>query len=110
MTEQPRSSSAVRNLRSLFENKATADNDDNSPRGRSPSSRLGVSDLNGRPLSKIRSSFIAVQHPIMDSPLPNHVVASTKRASAFENRTESFSPMNLDKDAVSALKKDVADE
>ena len=46
----------------------------------------------------------------MDSPLPNHVVASTKRASAFENRTESFSTMNLDKDSVSALKKEVADE
>jgi hypothetical protein len=111
MTEQ-RSSSAVRNLRSLFENKANADNDDNDPRGRSPSSRLSVSDPNGRPLSKIRSSFINVQHPIMDSPtpIPNHVVASTKRASAFENRTESFSTNNLDKDAVSALKKEVADE
>jgi hypothetical protein len=111
MTEQPRSSSAVRNLRSLFENKANADNDDlNNPRGRSPSSRLGVSDSNGRPLSKIRSSFIDVQHPIMDSPLPNHPVASTKRASAFEVRTESFSTNNLDKDTVSALKKEVADE
>jgi hypothetical protein len=111
MTEQPRSSSAVRNLRSLFENKANADSDDlNNPRGRSPSSRLGVSDSNGRPLSKIRSSFIDVQHPIMDSPLPNHPVASTKRASAFEVRTESFSTNNLDKDTVSALKKEVADE
>ena len=112
MTEQPRSNSAVRNLRSLFENKANADNDDlNSPRGRSPSSRLGVSDLNGRPLSKIRSSFIDVEHPTMDSPLPaNHPVASTKRASAFEVRTESFSTNNLDKDTVSALKKEVADE
>ena len=111
MTEQPRSNSAVRNLRSLFENKANADNDDlNNPRGRSPSSRLGVSDSNGRPLSKIRSSFIDVQHPIMDSPIPNHAVASTKRASAFEVRTESFSTNNLDKDTVSALKKEVADE
>jgi hypothetical protein len=110
MTEQ-RSSSAVRNLRSLFENKANTDTDDsNNPRGRSPSSRLSVSESNGRPLSKIRSSFINVQHPTMDSPLPNHAVASTKRASAFENRTESFSTMNLDKDAVSALKKEVADE
>ena len=112
MIEQPRSSSAVRNLRSLFENKANADNDDlNSPRGRSPSSRLGVSDLNGRPLSKIRSSFIDVEHSTMDSPLPaNHPVASTKRASAFEIRTESFSTNDLDKDAVSALKKEVTDE
>lgn len=111
MTEQPRSSSAVRNLRSLFENKGNADNDDlNNPRGRSPSSRLGVSDSNGRPLSKIRSSFIDVQQPIMDSPLPNHPVASSKRASAFEVRTESFSTNNLDKDSVSALKKEVADE
>ncbi|GAB7332242.1 hypothetical protein MBLNU13_g04092t1 [Cladosporium sp. NU13] len=112
MTEQPRSSSAVRNLRSLFENKANADNDDlNSPRGRSPSSRLAVSDLNGRPLSKIRSSFIDVEHPTMDSPLPaGHPVASTKRASAFEVRTESFSTNNLDKDTVSALKKEVTDE
>lgn len=46
----------------------------------------------------------------MDSPLPNHAVASTKRASAFENRTESFSTNNLDKDAVAALKKEVNDE
>lgn len=111
MTEQ-RSSSAVRNLRSLFENKANADNNETDSRGRSPSSRLSVSDSNGRPLSKIRSSFINVQHPIMsaESAVPNHVVASTKRASAFENRTESFSTMDLDKDTVSALKKEVADE
>lgn len=111
MTEQPRSSSAVRNLRSLFENKANADNDDlNSPRGRSPSSRLGVSDSNGRPLSKVRSSFIDVEHPTMDSPAPNPAVTSAKRASAFEVRTESFSTNNLDKDTVSALKKEVTDE
>ena len=135
---EPRSSSAVRNLRSLFENKAAAnDLEDSHARGRSPSSRLSLSDPAQRPLSKVRASFIDVQHPprtmsnhsspaMNDSPpaafsssppdtsgstiptLP--AVASTKRASAFEVRTESFSTADLSKDAVAALKQEVAEE
>lgn len=112
MPEQ-RSSSAVRNLRSLFENKATSDLDDSDARGRSPSSaRLSVSDANGRPLSKVRASFINVQHPTMssESPPPMPASVASKRASAFESRTESFSTNNFTPDAVHALKQEVQAE
>jgi hypothetical protein len=138
---EPRSSSAVRNLRSLFENKAAAnDLDDHNSRGRSPNSRLSLSDPASRPLSKVRASFVDVQYPtrtisnhsspamsanndsppaasnnsppdVSDSPIPTlPAVASTKRASAFEVRTESFSTAALSKDAVSALKQEVHEE
>lgn len=138
---EPRSSSAVRNLRSLFENKAAAnDLDDSNARGRSPNSRLSLSDPAQRPLSKVRASFVDVQYPtrtisnhsspamstnndsppaasntsppdVSDSPIPTlPAVASTKRASAFEVRTESFSTADLSKDAVSALKQEVHEE
>jgi hypothetical protein len=138
---EPRSSSAVRNLRSLFENKAAAnDLDDHNSRGRSPNSRLSLSDPASRPLSKVRASFVDVQYPtrtisnhsspamsanndsppaasnnsppdMSGSPVPTlPAAAHSKRASAFEVRTESFSTAALSKDAVSALKQEVHEE
>lgn len=48
---------------------------------------------------------------VSDSSIPTlPAVASTKRASAFEVRTESFSTNALSKDAVSALKQEVHEE
>lgn len=110
MSEQTRSSSAVRNLRSIFENKANADQDDQDARGRSPSSRVSASS--DRPLSKIRASFINVQHPTMSSsPPPKEATpASTKRASAFEVRTHSFTSNDFSPEALSALKKEISNE
>ncbi|KAL1582541.1 hypothetical protein WHR41_08694 [Cladosporium halotolerans] len=112
MPEQ-RSSSAVRNLRTLFENKANQDNDDDA-RGRSPSGRFNAADANGRPLSKVRASFINVQHPIMDpaasSPPKHEPTSHAKRASAFEARTQSFTSNDIPADAISALKKEISNE
>lgn len=112
MPEQ-RSSSAVRNLRTLFENKANQDNDDDA-RGRSPSGRFNAADANGRPLSKVRASFINVQHPIMDpaasSPPKHDPTSQAKRASAFEVRTQSFTSNDIPADAISALKEEISNE
>ncbi|KAM0716135.1 hypothetical protein Q7P37_008649 [Cladosporium fusiforme] len=109
MPEQTRSSSAVRNLRSIFENKASSDQDDSDSRGRSPSSRLSRSDSTGRPLSKIRASFINVQHPTMSSSPPPKD-ATSKRASAFDIRTTSFTDTDFAPHAISALKQEMAAE
>ncbi|KAI9816027.1 MAG: hypothetical protein M1827_002019 [Pycnora praestabilis] len=56
-----RSSSGVRNLRAMFEN--SQDSTSPEPRGRSPASGDGVVDNSSstsRPLSKVRTSFVAV--------------------------------------------------
>lgn len=60
MSEQ-RSSSAVRNLRNIFENKNTLDSS-NSPdsRGRSPSGLSSDKENGGRRTSKVRASFVPV--------------------------------------------------
>nr|OQO25052.1 hypothetical protein B0A51_07431 [Rachicladosporium sp. CCFEE 5018] len=55
-----RNPSAVRNLRSLFENKQQEDPSP-STRGRSPICRIGSSrDSNSSPLSRVRASFVSV--------------------------------------------------
>ena len=53
-----RSSNQVNNLRAMFEqNKEST----SPPRGRSPAGLESISDINSRPISKVRTSFIAVE-------------------------------------------------
>ncbi|KAK6422939.1 hypothetical protein LTR95_016608 [Oleoguttula sp. CCFEE 5521] len=79
-----RNPSAVRNLRSLFENKQQ---DDPSPstRGRSPIGRLGSSrDSNSSPLSRVRASFVSVDrsgHMAVPAEQGRDSSMSTKRES-----------------------------
>jgi hypothetical protein len=60
MSEQ-RSSSAVRNLRSLFENKGGLESNSPDSRGRSPSGIGSDKENGGRQTSKVRASFVPVE-------------------------------------------------
>ncbi|KAJ9657235.1 hypothetical protein H2198_004461 [Neophaeococcomyces mojaviensis] len=53
----------VKNLRAMFENKSSSNDQSNSPpsRGRSPNG--SISSANSRPVSKVRTSFVAVERP-----------------------------------------------
>ena len=54
-------SSGVRNLRAMFENKHTDQSTSPPSRGRSPNS--SITSGNSRPVSKVRTSFVAVERP-----------------------------------------------
>ncbi|KAI5369451.1 hypothetical protein Slin15195_G003270 [Septoria linicola] len=129
-----RSSSAVRNLRSLFENKASEHLPPDG-RGRSPGEltvAANNNDLTPRPRSKIRASFIAVEspptthHPFTPramtmasapdfSKIPNSDAKDTLDQMSALNREPStgrrtsFS-QNADSHAVQAIKATVAEE
>ncbi len=76
MSSDNRASSAVRNLRSLFENKGPESNTSDA-RGRSPNG-VGSDKENGhRPKSKIRASFVAVE------PVTSMSTTRTERRGSF---------------------------
>lgn len=90
MSSEQRSSSAVRNLRSMFENKASEQSP--APRDRSPGSLS--SDLSGdRPRSRIRASFVPVEPTMaaLASEQPHAQMSEMKRESSAGLRRESFS-------------------
>ena len=108
MSEQ-RSSSAVRNLRSIFENKAS---DSSSPdtRGRSPNA-LSAKD-NSRPTSKVRASFVPVEPSGMALAAEEGVgsgMAGLKRESSGLRRG-SFTENDESSAALVGLKKTVSQE
>ncbi|TKA79690.1 hypothetical protein B0A55_04070 [Friedmanniomyces simplex] len=116
-----RSSSAVRNLRSIFEVKGS---DTSSPdtRGRS---RSGLTDSNtnnnsenSRPTSKVRASFVPVETTPSASVMASgteegglgHVMPGLKRESSAGLRRGSFSENGEDGEALLQLKKTVSQE
>ncbi|RMY12193.1 hypothetical protein D0866_14245 [Hortaea werneckii] len=105
-----RSSSAVRNLRSIFENKGS----DNSPnaRGRSTSGLSNEASNSSRPTSRIRANFVSVEPPKMSALAPEEGVgkgsAEGKRESTADIRRGSFTA-NTDEEAL-ALKETVSEE
>lgn len=105
MSSEQRSSSAVRNLRSLFENKAS---DSPDSRGRSPGN-FGDFD-NERPRSKIRASFIPVQ-PTMAALAAEQKTADSpaQRESSVDSRRKSLSEGHSG-EAVDAMKETVSTE
>lgn len=114
MSSSERSHSAVRNLRNIFENKASTDTDIAADtRGRSPAAgRLSNLDANGRPLSKVRASFVAVeppQIPIQDA-AADMASPSAGRESSIAARRASFSMDPNDKGAIAEMKQDLHDE
>ncbi|KAK3674889.1 hypothetical protein LTR78_005233 [Recurvomyces mirabilis] len=108
-----RSSSAVRNLRSLFENKAPEQSPDT--RGRSPSHHLTESSPS-RPASKVRASFVSVVPPTaaMASSAEEAGVGSgmaeLKRESSAGLRRGSFSENDGELEGLLQLKKTVSEE
>ena len=60
MSSSQRNSSAVRNLRSLFENKSSLDSNSPDSRGRSPSGLSSDKEEGQRRTSKVRASFVPV--------------------------------------------------
>ncbi|KAI7009272.1 hypothetical protein KC362_g17305, partial [Hortaea werneckii] len=105
-----RSSSAVRNLRSIFENKGS----DNSPdgRGRSTSGLSSEASNSSRPTSRIRANFVSVEPPKMSALAPEEGVgkgsAEGKRESTADIRRGSFTA-NTDEEALT-LKKTISEE
>ncbi|KAK4555077.1 hypothetical protein LTR86_007843 [Recurvomyces mirabilis] len=109
-----RSSSAVRNLRSLFENKGPEQSPDT--RGRSPSHHLTESSPS-RPASKVRASFVSVVPPtaaVMASGAEEAGVGSgmaeLKRESSAGLRRGSFSENDGESENLLQLKKTVSQE
>lgn len=104
MSSENRSSSGVRNLRSIFENRESENallSASPGQRGRSPHSISGNKE-NDRPLSKVRTSFVAVE------PSGHMVTGMEGRQSSLSQRRGSFDVQ--DKDLVEALKKTVSNE
>ncbi|KAK5113650.1 hypothetical protein LTR62_003277 [Meristemomyces frigidus] len=106
-----RSSSAVRNLRSLFENK-TPDNSSLDTRGRSPSHLTEPSPSRGT--SKVRASFVSVERERMATAGAEEGVGSgmadMKRSSSAGLRRGSFSENDGESEGLLQLKKTVSEE
>ena len=107
MSSENRAPSAVRNLRSLFENKAsTLDSPSPDSRGRSPSGVGGSDKENGsngyRPKSKVRASFIQVD-------LAGGMATAGDGKSGVGARRGSFSEMDGD-GALSDLKRTISEQ
>ncbi|KAK1819478.1 hypothetical protein LTR12_006052 [Friedmanniomyces endolithicus] len=111
-----RSSSAVRNLRSIFEVKGP---DTSSPdtRGRSRSGLTESNNENSRPTSKVRASFVPVETTPSASVMASteegglgHVIAGGKRESSAGLRRSSFSENGEDGEALLQLRKTVSQE
>lgn len=94
MSSEQRASSAVRNLRSLFENKGTLD-PTGSPdsRGRSPSGLGSDKENGGRQTSKVRASFVPVA-PVASMAAPADASETTERTA----RRGSFGEADADLD------------
>ncbi|WPG98078.1 Hypothetical protein R9X50_00086400 [Acrodontium crateriforme] len=110
-----RSSSAVRDLRSIFENKSAATSPEILPnaRGRSPHGLFPNSNKeNHRPTSKVRASFVAVEAlPIMAQAESIVDPTDLRRASTASMRRGSFSFADGEEvPAMSDLKKSVSQE
>ncbi|KAK0929601.1 hypothetical protein LTR29_017033 [Friedmanniomyces endolithicus] len=111
-----RSSSAVRNLRSIFEVKGP---DTSSPdtRGRSRSGLTESNNENSRPTSKVRASFVPVETTPSASAMASteegglgHVMPGVKRESSAGLRRSSFSENGEDGEALLQLRKTVSQE
>ena len=103
MSSENRASSAVRNLRSLFENKASLDSSSPDSRGRSPSGIGGSDKENGsRPRSKVRASFVPVE-------LAGMATATADTQGTAGLRRGSFSEIDGD-GALSELKRTVSEQ
>lgn len=118
-----RSSSQVRNLLAMFENNNnspknnTTHPDSTSPdRGRS-NGHLSPASNGDRPLSKVRSSFVSVEHGIPSSPTPAMDIDPQKTKEEYQSRQESSASLrrhsfSLDEgsDAMAKLKQSMSQE
>ena len=118
-----RSSSQVRNLLAMFENNNnnsptnTTHADSTSPdRGRS-NGHLSPASNGDRPLSKVRSSFVSVEHGIPSSPTPAMDIDPQKTKEEYQSRQESSASLrrhsfSLDEgsDAMAKLKQSMSQE
>lgn len=101
MSSQARSSSGVRDLRAMFENKQEPSNDSSSDRGRSPG---GASQSRSPSARKIRSNFVNVDSGGYMAPNNTHM-------DGMSERRESFSVANKnDKNAIQDAQASVIDE
>ncbi|KAL2421224.1 hypothetical protein ABEF95_006691 [Exophiala dermatitidis] len=85
-------SGGVRNLRAMFENKASDQSTSPPSRGRSPN----PSELsnNSRPVSKVRSSFVAVERPGENGSAP--IVGLMRRPSQLSSHSENKDNQTMD--------------
>ncbi|KAJ8116537.1 hypothetical protein OPT61_g2049 [Boeremia exigua] len=100
-------SSGVRNLRAMFEQNAASSPE---PRGRSPGSSSAVDEETSRPTSKVRASFVSVEHPM---PHASDFAATNKGTpsnSTASHRRESFSVSQDLTGEVAELKKSISEE
>jgi hypothetical protein len=115
-----RSSSQVRNLLAMFENNnntTPANPDSTSPdRGRS-NGHLSPASNGDRPLSKVRSSFVSVEHGVPSSPSPAMDIDPQKTKDEYRSRQESSASLrrhsfSLDEgsDAVANLRQSMSQE
>jgi hypothetical protein len=117
-----RSSSQVRNLLAMFENNnnnntSPTNPDSTSPdRGRS-NGHLSPASNGDRPLSKVRSSFVSVEHGIPTSPSPAMDIDPQKTKDEYRSRQESSASLrrhsfSLDEssDAVATLRQSMSQE
>lgn len=100
-------SSGVRNLRAMFEQNAASSPE---PRGRSPGSSSAVDDTS-RPTSKVRASFVSVEHTIPHaSDFTSTAIKGTPSNSTAANRRESFSISEDTAGEVAELRKAISGE
>ena len=99
-------SSGVRNLRAMFEQSAASSPE---PRGRSPGSSSAVDDTS-RPTSKVRASFVSVEHTMPHASDFAGVNKASPSNSTAANRRESFSMSEDTTGAVADIRKSISDE
>ena len=115
MSSENQASSAVRNLRSMFENKASLDSNSPDTRGRSPGGLSSDKENGERRASKVRASFFAVEPPgnmaasVEGAQDGAQDGAELKRVTSAGLRRGSFSEADGD-GALSALKKTISEE
>ncbi|RMZ78186.1 hypothetical protein DV738_g3969, partial [Chaetothyriales sp. CBS 135597] len=90
----------VRNLRAIFENKSASDQSDRSP-SRARYSSDSVASTSSRPVSIVRTSFIAVDSPAASSHIhQEHVRNNTGTSRMAESRKENHNVTSETSDAV----------
>lgn len=95
----------MRNLRAMFEQNAASSPE---PRGRSPGSSSAADDTS-RPTSKVRASFVSVEHPLPQAS-DFGATKGTPSNSTAAHRRESFSVSEDTAGEVAELKKVISDE
>ncbi len=100
-------SSGVRNLRAMFEQNAASSPE---PRGRSPGSSSAVEDDTSRPTSKVRASFVSVEHTMPHASDFAGTSKGTPSNSTAAMRRESFSVSQDLAGEVAELKKSISEE